>query len=92
MRYFFDIFDGDNWARDDLGVDCHDDMGARRQAVLALVEMDRDYIPSDGASMDFTIRVRKALEVSFTVHLNFSTDAGPGLRDPAVVRSHRQAA
>ena len=92
MRYFFDIFDGDNWARDDHGINCNGDMVARRQAVLVLVEMAHDYIPSDGASMDLTVRVRKAAQVVFTVRLNFSTEAGPGLTDPGVLREHSEAA
>ena len=88
MRYFFDIFDGDHWARDDRGIDCNDDVGARRQAVLALVEMARDYIPTDGGFMDLTVRIRNAVQVAFTVRLDFSTEAGPGLSDPNVVRGH----
>lgn len=87
MRYFFDIFDGDNWARDDRGIECRDDAGARRQAVFALVEMAHDYIPANGGFLDLSVRIRDAAQVTFTVRLDFSTVAGPGLRDPEVVES-----
>ena len=88
MRYFFDIFDGDHWTRDDRGIECHDDASARRQAVSALVEMAQDFIPIDGGFLDLTVRIRNAAQVAFTVRLDFSTEAGPGLRDPRVVESH----
>jgi len=39
MRYYFDIRDEDNFARDDIGVDLRDDRAARLQATLALTEM-----------------------------------------------------
>lgn len=88
MQYFFDLHDGSGWARDDFGMNCQDDVGARRQAVLALVEMARDYIPSDGAFMSLTVRTRNTVQVAFTVRLNFSTEGGPGLSDPSILQSH----
>lgn len=88
MRYFFDIADGSHWIRDDMGIDCKDEREARRQAVLALAEMAREYIPSNGASMDLAVRIRHAGKVAFTVHLDFSTEAGPGLEDPSALHSH----
>jgi hypothetical protein len=87
MRYFFDIFDGDHWTRDDLGTACKDDMGARHQAVLLLVEMARDYIPSDGPSLDLTVRVRNATQTAFTLRLDFSTEKGDGLTDPTILQA-----
>lgn len=85
MRYFFDIFDGDHWTRDDLGTECKNDIGARRQAVLSLVEMARDYIPSDGPAMDLTVRVRDATKTAFTLRLDFSTEIGSGHDDRSIL-------
>jgi hypothetical protein len=85
MRYFFDIYDGDHWTRDDLGTDCRNDIAARRQAVLALVEMAREYIPSDGPTMDLTVRVRNATQTAFTLRLDFSTEMGAGLGDQSLL-------
>ena len=92
MRYFFDIFDGDHWSKDDRGIECNDDLGARQQAVLTLIEMARDYIPADGANMDLAVRVRHASQMAFTVNLDFSTEAGPGLNDPSVIQGHDEMA
>jgi hypothetical protein len=84
MRYFFDIFDGDHWTRDDIGVDCPNDGGARYQAVLALTEMATDFLPGDGPSKDLKVRVRRQEEVAFTVSLFFETSPGPALSDRTV--------
>ena len=84
MRYYFDIFEGDHWARDDVGLDCPNDAGARYQAVLALTEMARDFLPADGPSKDLKVRVRRKAEVAFTVSLLFETSPGPALTDPSV--------
>lgn len=85
MRYYFDIFDGDHWARDDLGVECASDRSARHQAVLALTELARELLPSDGASKELIIRVRQGDGAAFSVRLAFDTSAGPALADPTVV-------
>ncbi|OEO28040.1 hypothetical protein VW23_006490 [Devosia insulae DS-56] len=85
MRYYFDIFDGDHWARDDLGAECASDGRARHQAVLALTELARELLPSDGPSKELMIRVRIRNEVAFTVQLEFGTSSGPALSDPSVV-------
>lgn len=79
MRYFFDIYDGDHWARDDIGMICRDDRHARYQAVLALTEMAREQLPSDGDAMLLQVRVRDAAHRHFTVKLDFDTDR-PSIR------------
>ena len=84
MRYYFDIFDGDHWTRDDFGVELETDWRARHQAVLALCEMAREQLPGNGAAMDLTVRVRTGEGVVFTVRLDFSTEPGPALHDVAV--------
>ena len=85
MQYFFDLYAGEGWARDDYGIDCNDDVGARRQAVLALVEMARDFIPSDGPTMYLAVRIRNAAGTALTLRLDFSTEAGPVLDDHSVL-------
>ncbi len=84
MRYFFDIFDGDHWARDDLGVECASDLRARHQAVLALTELARELLPYDGSTKDLVIRVRLQDELAFSVRLAFETSPGPALTDTTV--------
>lgn len=84
MRYFFDIFDGDHWTRDDLGIDLETDAKARQQSVLALCEMAREQIPGNGPYMDLAIRVRTGPEVLFSTRLDFTTDVGPALNDPDI--------
>lgn len=74
MRYFFDIFDGDHWTRDDIGMEVHSDGHARHQAVLALTEMARELLPADGDHKDLHIRVRTESAERFTVSLDFDTD------------------
>lgn len=88
MRYFFDIFDGDHWSRDDIGHDLENDGRARYQAVLGMCEMAREQLPGNGATMDLAVRVRNASDVAFTVRLDFSTEVGPALTDPSVAVTH----
>jgi hypothetical protein len=88
MKYYFDIFDGDHWTRDDIGIFCETDHRARYQAVLALTEMAQEYLPRNGANMELTIRVRTAAGVVFSVRLDFDTEAGPELHDPTVILPH----
>lgn len=89
MRYYFDIFDGDHWTRDDLGVDCESDRRARHQAVLALTEMASELLPSDGATKTIIIRVRRKDEVAFTVQLAFDTSPGPALSDRSIAEEQK---
>lgn len=84
MRYFFDIFDGDHWTRDDIGVECASDQRARHQAVLALTELASELLPYDGPAKELVIRVRLQEELAFSVRLNFDTSSGPALTDPAL--------
>jgi len=72
MRYYFDIRDEDNFARDDIGVDLRDDRAARLQATLALTEMARDYLPTNGDHCDMSIEVRTPTGTRFDVRLGYS--------------------
>lgn len=85
MRYFFDIYDGDHWARDDIGVDCARDRSALHQAVLALTELARELLPFSGPTQQLVIRVRLKEEHAFSVTLAFDTSFGPAFTDTAVV-------
>lgn len=58
MRYYFDIRDGEQFAGDDTGIELRDDGAARLQATIALTEMARDYLPTDGNHRDMLIEVR----------------------------------
>lgn len=79
MRYYFDIFDGDHWTRDDIGVECRNDRAARLQAVLGLTEMAHELLPTDGNEMLMQVRVRDASHHRFTLKLDFDTDGEPGI-------------
>jgi hypothetical protein len=47
-RYFFDSRDGNQFIRDDEGVELDGIEAARRQATLALRDVSKDAIPKDG--------------------------------------------
>jgi hypothetical protein len=80
MRFFFDIFDGDHWTRDDFGVDCGDFQQARHQGVLALTEMAREYFPFGDIPMRLIIRIRNVNRLQQDYELSFCSD---GMAAPA---------
>jgi hypothetical protein len=84
MRYYFDIFEDDYWARDDVGVDCESDRRARYQAVLALTELARELLPMGGATRHFMIRIRLQEQTAFSLRLDFDSLSGPALTDRSV--------
>jgi len=58
MRCYFDLHDGDHWAKDDFGVECESLDYARWQAILALTEMAHEYMTlRQGPSVLF-VRIR----------------------------------
>ena len=71
MRYFFDIQDGDDLARDDIGIECRSDYAARVEATRALTEMASEYLPSDGPHRNLAIHVRNRTAALFTVNLRY---------------------
>jgi hypothetical protein len=71
MRYYFDIRDGNDFARDDIRVELRDDGAARLQATIALTEMARDYLPTDGNHRHMVIEVRNAEGPRFAVSLEY---------------------
>ena len=74
MRYYFDIRDGADLARDDIGVDLPNLNAARLQATIALTEMARDYLPSDGTERSLAIHVRNAEGPQFDVTLDYELE------------------
>jgi hypothetical protein len=69
MRFFFDLADGDDFTRDDIGGEYRTADQARVQAIITLTEMARDWLPTDGPNRDLAIQVRAGetpfIEVSF---------------------------
>lgn len=86
MRYYFDIRDGDDFSRDDIGFDLRDDKAARLQATVALIEMARDYLPSDGNRRHLMIEVRNGDGARFDVSLDYALQ----YREPPEKPSVRQ--
>ena len=56
-HFFFDINDGVNATRDDVGLDFLDAEKARDKAVSALPDVARDEMPN-GAGRDFSVTMR----------------------------------
>ncbi|MEQ1955185.1 DUF6894 family protein [Mesorhizobium yinganensis] len=73
-RYFFDVFDGEDISRDEVGIDLdHEDMAAEH-AVAALPDMAHDELP-DGPQRDFWVKVRNGNgEYTFAADLKFKAD------------------
>lgn len=71
-RYFFDIHDG-QFQRDGDGTECADFEAARREAMIALPEISRWTIPTDGDKQAFTVLVRdESGAVVYTATLTFA--------------------
>jgi len=74
MKFYFDIRDGAELTRDDVGVELPDANAARLQATIALTEMARDYLPRDGDERRLSIHVRDADSPQFDVTLDYELD------------------
>lgn len=71
MLFFFDIRDGSDYSRDDVGIELPDAATAKQQATLALTEMARDRLPSDGDERILSIHVRTPTGPQFEVSLEY---------------------
>ncbi len=71
MRYCFDIFTGDHWARDYRGWDCASDCAARHHALLALTELAYELMQLDAQSTEMAISVRLGQQPAFIFQLTF---------------------
>ena len=74
MRYYFDIRDGDSLARDDVGVNLRNNYAAHTEAAVAITEMARDYLPSDGPHRILAFHVRNASGPLFKVTLEYNVE------------------
>ena len=73
-RYYFDVFDGETIAPDDLGIDCHTDEDAAAMAVEALPDIVHDELPGD-PPRDFWVKVRdESGAYIFVADLKFKAD------------------
>jgi hypothetical protein len=70
-RFYFDIYDGDHWTRDDIGVVCRDTRHARHEGMMALTEMAREYFPFGDAPMQLIVRVRDLERILQGYELSF---------------------
>lgn len=68
MHFYFDIVDGPQTIRDEIGADMFNIDAARVEAIVALTGMARDWLPHDGAERSLKVVVREAsrrlLEIS----------------------------
>jgi hypothetical protein len=71
MIFFFDVRDGADLSQDDTGIDLPDPAAAKLQATLALTEMARDHLPSNGDERKLSIHVRTAEGPQFDVSLDY---------------------
>lgn len=74
MKYFFDIRDGDHVTRDEVGVELRNIHAAHTEASVALTEMARDYLPSDGPHRVLGIHVRDAAGAQFKVTIEYDVE------------------
>ncbi|BCM88117.1 DUF6894 family protein [Methylobacterium indicum] len=65
-RYYFDVHDGRDLNRDNIGTECCDRAAIRNEAMVLLPSIARDAIPMDGDRQSFTVLVRN--ESSLTVY------------------------
>jgi hypothetical protein len=72
-RYFFDIHDGQDFSRDEVGSECNGREEVRRVAMTTLPAIANDTIPTDGDRQAFTVEVRDEDNVSvYTATLTFA--------------------
>ena len=56
-RYYFDIHDGQRFARDEEGSDCADAEAARQEAIRTLPSIARE-MPLDSGKVEMWVKVR----------------------------------
>lgn len=74
MRYYFDIRDGAHVSRDEVGVELRNIDAAHTEAAVAITEMARDYLPSDGPHRILGIHVRDAAGAQFKVTIDYEVE------------------
>jgi hypothetical protein len=82
MRYYFDVDDGVALSKDEVGIELPDDAAAKLQGTLALTEMARDDLPSNGNKRNLSIQVRTGEGIRFIISLDYevqmTSDKGLG--------------
>lgn len=73
-RYYFDMWDGDHKAHDDIGLECASVHAASIQATIAITELAREILPGVGPSRFMRITVRDATGPLFSMKLDFETE------------------
>jgi hypothetical protein len=58
-RYFFDVYDGENTTRDNVGLELASTHDAQQEAVRTLPQLAKDALP-DGTQRDFVVEVKDA--------------------------------
>ena len=56
-RYYFDTYDGQEWAIDQIGIEIEDLEQAQKEAHTALADIANDELP-DGSELTMAVRVR----------------------------------
>jgi hypothetical protein len=71
--YYFDTDNSMERLRDDTGTELADDQAARDEAMIAIAEMSKDWIPKDGPQKNITMWVRNSTgETILVLTLNFA--------------------
>jgi|EndMetStandDraft_8_1072994.scaffolds.fasta_scaffold1112395_1 uncharacterized protein DUF6894 len=84
-RFYFDCFDGWEWVRDDVGLECPSLDRALAEAQDALPELARDMLP-DGPALSIRVRIRDQKDV-FVGEAALDISTSP--RSPAAAASAR---
>lgn len=87
-KFYFDLYDGDNFTRDAYGFDLENKEAARIEAIAVLPDLAREALP-DGDRRDFVVDVRTSDgEVVYTATLTLIGRWLKGLnRSPEAMRS-----
>jgi hypothetical protein len=73
-RYYFDVFDGADLSRDEMGIEIEDEDTVAEHAIAALPDIVQDELP-DGMQRDFWVKVRPEIgDYIFTADLKFKAD------------------
>ncbi|MFI0849091.1 DUF6894 family protein [Mesorhizobium sp. IMUNJ 23232] len=73
-RFYFDVFDGDQITRDEIGIDFPDEDEAAKQAMAALSDIVHDGLPG-GPQGEFWVKVRdESGAYIFAAELKFKAD------------------
>jgi hypothetical protein len=79
-RYFFDIHDGERFVPDRIGLELDGPEAAKAEAVKALPDIVKDYMP-DGDRRDFTADIKdEAGQIVWRITLSLVVESSPDFR------------